>query len=164
MLSRKSAGAVLFLTFLMLCGLAVAEEDGEFKGRDEVLAAANFDLTLSPASTIGRESGWSDGIGPSGAWSRSGTWTLSTLPHGMGGYVLTVVVTGTGESGFTGVSLQSTTATQEGYFGSPVVLASNSPHTSFVGEPQTASFMIIGIFFTGGLLRQRVAVRRVTVS
>ncbi|HEX8711108.1 MAG TPA: hypothetical protein VF730_04485 [Terracidiphilus sp.] len=164
MLSRKSAGAALFLTFLMLCGLAAAEEDREFTGREGVLAAANFDLTLSAASSIGREGGWSDRIGPSSAWSQTGTWTLSTLPHGMGGYVLTVVVTGTGESGFTGVSLQSTTATQEGYFGSPVVLASNSPHTSFVAEPQTASFMIIGIFFAGGLLRQRVAVRQVAVG
>ena len=164
MLSRKSAGAVLFLTFLMLCGLAAAEEVGEFTGREDVLAAPNFDLSLSPASTIGRESGWRDGVGPSGAWSETGTWTLSTLSHGMGSYVLTVVVTGTGESGFTAVSLQSTTAAQEGYFGSPVVLASGSPSTSFVGEPQTASFMIIGIFFTGGLLRRQAAVRRVAVA
>lgn len=163
MLSRKSAGAVLFLTFLLLCGLAAAEERGEFTGREEVLAGTNFDLTLFPASTIGRESGWIDGIG-SGAWSETGTWTLSTLPHGMEAYVLTAVVTGAAGSGFTGVSLESTTATPEGYFGSPVVLASNSEHTSFVAEPQTASFMIIGMFFTAGLLRRRGAVGRVVIG
>jgi hypothetical protein len=158
MLFCKSAGAVLFLTFLMLCGVAAAEVGG-FRDSEDGLAGANFDLTLSPSSTIGYESVLTDGIDLSCAWSQPRTWTLSILAHGMEGYVLTAVVTGTGRSGFTGLSLQSTIATPEGYFGAPIALASNPVPTSYVSEPASSGFMITGIFFTGGMLRHRIAPR-----
>jgi len=159
MLSRKSAGTVLFLIFVMLCGVAAADEGGGVKAGEERLAGTNFESTLSPSSTIGCESGLTDGIHFSGAWSQPRIWTLSILAHGMEGYILTAVVTGTGRSGFMGLSLQSTIATPEGYFGAPMVLASNPVPTSYVSEPASSAFMITGISFTGGMLRRRIVPR-----
>lgn len=157
MVSRRFAGTVLFVAFLMLSSLAVAEEGDELAGREVGLAATNFALSLSGSSCIGFESEPTGGI-PSGSSSQGGTWALFILARGMKGYVLTAVVNGTGNSGFTGVSLQSTTATAEGYFGAPIVLASNPVPTSFVTEPSTAKFMFTGIFFAVGMVRRRVLV------
>ncbi len=155
MLSRRSAGAVLFVSFLMLSGLAVADEGDLFRGTGEELTATNFDLNLSASSPIGFESKLTDGILFSGAFSHPAIWTLAILAHDTNGYILTAVVTGTGDSGFTGVDIQSTTATRTGYFSGPIVLASNPVPTSFVAEPSTASFLIAGIFMAG-MLRRRV--------
>lgn len=55
MLSRKSAGAVLFLTFLLLSGASAADSGGEFSRREAPLAGTNSDLVLSPSSPIGCE-------------------------------------------------------------------------------------------------------------
>ncbi|MGB8064658.1 MAG: hypothetical protein WCF26_22420 [Candidatus Sulfotelmatobacter sp.] len=156
MLSRRSAGAVLVVSFLMLSGLAAADEGDLFRGTGEGLTATNFDLTLSASSPILFESRLTDGILFSGAFSQPAIWTLAILAHGTHGYVLTAVVTGTGASGFTGVDIQSTTATPTGYFSGPMVLASNPVPTSFVAEPSTASFLITGILFAAGMLRRRV--------
>lgn len=155
MLSRKHA-VVLFLSFLMLSGLGAAVESNAFTGRDEGLAAANFDPILPGALPLAFESGLSDGITFSNSFSQPGTWTLSILVDGMEGYVLTAVMTATGSSGFRGVSLQSTIATREGYFGGPIMLASNPLPTSFVAEPSTANLMFTGIFFAVGMARRRV--------
>lgn len=156
MLSRKSAGAVLFLTFLMLSGVAAADGCGGFTRSEEPLAGTNFDLTLSPSSPIG----CGCRTGTSGAWSQPGSWTLPILAQGMEGYVLTAVMNGTGSSGFTGVALQSTIATEAGYFGDPIPLAGNTVPTSLVSEPSTAAFLLTGVFFTGGVLRHQRALAR----
>jgi len=155
MLSRKSAGAVLFLTFLMLSGVAAADESGGFTRGEEALAGANFDLTLSPSSAI--SCGCRTGI--SEAWSQPGSWTLPILAHGMEGYVLTAVMNGTGSSGFTGVALQSTIASEKGYFGDPMALASNTVPTSFVPEPSTAAYLIVGMLLTGEMMHRRAVAR-----
>jgi len=155
MLSRKSAGAVLLVSFLMLSGLAAADEGDLLKGTEEGLTATKFDLTLSASSPIGFESRLTDGISFSGAFSQPAIWTLAILAHGTHGYVLTAVVTGTGASGFTGVDIQSTTATRTGYFSGPFVLASNPVPTSFVAEPSAASFLIAGVLAMLGRLRRR---------
>lgn len=42
MLSGKSAGMVLFVSFLMLSGMATAEEGDRLTGREVELRAANF--------------------------------------------------------------------------------------------------------------------------
>ena len=154
MLSRKSAGAVLFLAFLLLSGVSAADGGGEFSRSEAPLAGTNFDLSLSPSSPIG--CGWR--TGPSGTWSQP-SWTLSMLAHGMEDYALTAVLTATGGSGFPGVALPSTTATAEGYFGDPIQLASNTVPTSFVPEPSTAAFLITGMLLTGAMLRQRIVSR-----
>ncbi len=155
MLSRRSAGAVLFVSFLMLSSLAAADEGDLFRGTGEELTATNFDLTLSASSPIVFESRLTDGVLFSGAFSQPAVSTLDILAHGTHGYILTAVVTGAGVSGFTGVNIQSTTATPTGYFRGPSVLASNPVPTSFVAEPSTASFLITGIFFAAGMLRRR---------
>jgi hypothetical protein len=153
MLSRKSAGVVLFVSFLMLSGLAVADDGDMWRGTTEALTGTNFDLTLSesPRPAIVDTA---DSILFSGAFSQPGIWTLSIRAHGTQAYILTAIVTGTGESGFTGVDIQSSTATPAGYF-SPIVLASNPVPTSFVPEPSTASFLTTGICFAAGTLRRR---------
>ncbi len=156
MLCRRSAGAVLFVSFLMLSGLAVADEGELLKGTGEGLTATSFDLPLSASAPGGFESGLNDGIRFSGSFSQPTAWTLAVLARGTREYLLTAVGTGTGAAGFTGVALRSSTATRAGYFGSPIVLASNSVPTSFVPEPSTASFLITGIFFALGVLRRRV--------
>ena len=141
----------------MLSGLAAADRGDGLTARAVGLSARNSDLTLSASSPIGFERGLS-GVITLDSWSQPGAWTLSILSHGMEGYVLTAVVTGAGGSGFTGVSLQSTTATREGYFGAPAVLASNPVPTSFVAEPATANFMFTGIFFAVGMVCRRALV------
>ena len=152
MLSRRSVGAVLFVSFLMLSGLAAADEGDFFMGTGEELTATNFDLIFSASSPIVFESRLTDGILLSDVFSQPAIWTLDILAHGTRGYILTAVVTSTGMSGFTGVDIQSTTATPTGYFSSPIVLAGNSVPTSFVAEPSTASFLITGIFVMLGTL------------
>ena len=154
MLSRKR-GAALFLSLLMLSSLAAAAESEAFTGTEKGLAATNFDLALPGSSPVAFESGLTDGITFSNSSSQPGTWTLSILIDGMRGYVLTAVMTEKGGLGFAGVSLQSTTATREGYFGGPITLASNPEPTSHVAEPSTASFMLTGIFFAAGMVRRR---------
>ena len=156
MLSCRSAGAVLFVSFLMLSGLAAADEGDMWTGTAERLTGTNFDLTLSESSRPAAGA-MADSIRFSGTFSQPGIWTLAILAHGTQGYILTAVVSGAGGSGFTGVNFQSTTATPTGYFSSPIVLASNPVPTAFVAEPSTSSFLITGICFTGGMLRRRLA-------
>ena len=156
MLSRRSAGPILFVSFLMLSGLAVADEGDMWKGTAEGLTGTNFDLTLSESeSPRPAADEMADSILFSGAFSEPAIWTLAILARGTQGYVLTAVVTGTGESGFTGVNIQSSTATPSGYFSSSIVPASNPAPTSFVAEASTASFLIAGTFFGAGMLRRR---------
>ena len=155
MLARKPA-AVLFLSFLMLSGLAAAVESDAFTGMYEGLGATNFNLTLPGSLPNAFESEIAGGITFSNSFSQPGTWTLSILVEGMEGYVLTAVMTETGDSGFRGVSLQSTIATQEGYFGGPILLASNPVPTSFVAEPSTANLMFTGILLAVGMVQRRV--------
>ena len=155
MLSRKPA-AVLFLLLIMLPSLAAAAESDAFTGRDQGLAATNFDLTLPGLLPVAFESELTDGVAVSNSFSPPGTWTLSIVIDGMQGYVLKAVVSETGGSGFEGVSLQSTTATREGYFGGPIILASNPESTSHVAEPSTANLMFTGIFFAVGMVRRRI--------
>jgi hypothetical protein len=155
MLARKPA-AVLFLSFLMLSGLAAAVKSDPFIGREQGLPATNLDLTLPGSLPTAFESEITGGITFSNSFSQPGTWTLSILVEGMEGYVLTAVVTETGNSGFRGVSLQSTTATQEGYFGGPIMLASNPVPTSFVAEPSTANLMFTGLLLAVGMAHRRV--------
>lgn len=153
MLSRKTAGT-LSIAFLMLSGLASADEGDLLRINNEGLAPGNYVVLLS--APVGWENAPTYGTFVSGSVSQPGTWTLSIFAQGMEGYVLNAVVTGTGGSGFTGVSLQSTTATPAGYFGPPIVLASTSEPTSYVAEPSTANFMFTGIFFAFGMVRRRV--------
>ena len=154
MLSRRSAGAILFVSFLMLSGLAVADEGDMWKGTAEGLTGTNFDLTLSESPRPAADE-MADSILFSGEFSEPAIWTLAILARGTQGYVLTAVETGTGESGFTGVNIQSSTATPSGYFSSSIVPASNPAPTSFVAEPSTASFLIAGTFFGAGIMRRR---------
>lgn len=157
MLSRKPA-TVLFLSFLMLlmlAGLAAAVESDAFTGRGRGLAATNLDLTWPGSLPHTFESEISDGITFSNSYSQPGTWTLFIPVDGMEGYVLTAVVTETGSSGFRGVSLPSTTATREGYFGGPIMLASNPVPTSFVAEPSAANLMFTGILLAVGMVHRK---------
>jgi hypothetical protein len=155
MLSRRSAGVILFVSFLMLSGVAAADEGDLFRGAGEGLTGTNFDLTLSESQRPAAGE-MADSIHFSGGFSEPAIWTLAILAHGTQGYIMTAVVTGTVGSGFTGVNIQSTTATPMGYFSSPSVLASNPAPTSFVAEPSAASFLITGSFFVVGILRRRV--------
>lgn len=139
MLSRKSAGTILFLTFLMLCGVAGAHQDGGLRGGEEGLAGTNFNLALSPASPIC--CGLTNGV--SNSWSQAPTLPLSILAHGMGVYALHAIVIGTGTAGFTEATLPSTTTDEED-FGNPV-----SP--SLVPEPSTSVFLITGLLLTAGM-------------
>ena len=155
MLSRRSAG-VLFLSVLMLSSLAAAVESDVYTSADKGLAATNFALTFSGSLPGVLQSRVMDGMSDSNLFSHPRAWILPIPAHGMEGYVLTAVITETGRSGFTGVSLQSTTATREGYFGGPIVLASNPEPTSFVAEPSTANLTFTGIFFAVGMVRRRI--------
>ena len=154
MLSRRSAGAILFVSFLMLSGLAAADSGDMWTAAGQGLTGRNFDLALSESSRPAAGE-IADSILFSGAFPEPAIWTWAILAHGTQGYVLTAVVTGTGGSGFTGVNIQSTTVTPTGYFSSPIVLASNPVSTSFVAEPSTASFLIAGTFVVGGILQRR---------
>ena len=156
MLCRRSAGAVLFVSFLMLSGLAAADEGELFKAAGEGLTAASFDLALSVSAPGAFENRRNDGIPFSGSFSQPASWTLAVLARGTREYLLTAVQTGTGASGFAGVALRSGTATRAGYFGSPIVLTSNPVPTSFVPEPSAASFLITGVFFAFGIRQRRV--------
>lgn len=155
MLSRRSAG-VLFLSILMLSSLAAAVESDVFASPHEGFAATDSALTLSGGVPSAFESRVTDGVPDSNSFSQLRTWILPIPAHGMEGYVLTAVITETGRSGFTRVSLQSTTATREGYFGGPMVLASNPEPTSYVAEPSTANLTFTGILLAVEMVRRRV--------
>src|ERR1700751_3129001 len=103
MLSRRSAGAVLFVSFLMLSGVAAANKGDMWRGTGEGLSGTNFDLTLSESprpATVET----ADSTLFSGSFSQPAIWTLTILAHGTQGYILTAVLSGSGGSGFTGVN------------------------------------------------------------
>ena len=80
MLSRRSAGAILFVSFLMLSGLAVADEGAMWRGTAEGLTGTNFDLTLSESESPRPAAGeMADSILFSGhsLSPRSGLWRFS---------------------------------------------------------------------------------------